>query len=113
MRLEVRDLRLVDAIAAAGSVTRASRRLNVTQPALSKHLRALEDRFGEPLFNRGAPLEPTPFGAQVLGHARSVLERLDAAETDLAQTREVPRRIVRVGTDCYTGYHWLPEAIRS
>jgi LysR family transcriptional regulator for metE and metH len=113
MRLEVRDLRLVDAIAAAGSVTRASRRLNVTQPALSKHLRALEDRFAEPLFNRGARLEPTALGAQLLGHARSVLERLDAAETDLVQAREAPRRIVRVGTDCYTGYHWLPEAIRS
>lgn len=113
MRLEARDLRLVNAIAATGSVTRASRRLNVTQPALSKHLRALEDRFGEPLFNRGARLEPTALGALVLGHARSVLERLDAAETELARARAAPRRIVRVGTDCYTGYHWLPEAIRS
>src|SRR5437868_14263834 len=108
MRLEVRDLRLVDAIAAAASVTRASRRLNVTQPALSKHLRALEERFGAPLFNRGARLEPTALGTQVLGHARSVLERLDAAEAELAQTGEAPRRIVRVGTDCYTGYHWMP-----
>ena len=113
MRLEARDLRLVDAIAATGSVTRAARRLNVTQPALSKHLRALEERFAAPLFNRGARLEPTALGGLVLGHARSVLELLDAAESELAQMRDAPRRIVRVGTDCYTGYHWLPEAIRA
>lgn len=113
MRLEARDLRLVDALAATASVTRAARRLNVTQPALSKHLRALEERLGESLFNRGDRLEPTALGTLVLGHARSVLERLDAAESALAQARETPRRVVRVGTDCYTGYHWMPEAIRS
>src|SRR5687768_9720670 len=110
MQLEVRDLRLVDAIAATGSVTKAARRLNVTQPALSKHLRAIEERIGEPVFNRGNRLEPTAVGALMLRHARSVLERLAIAETELAQAQETPRRVIRVGTDCYTGYHWLPEA---
>jgi hypothetical protein len=45
-RLEVRDLRLLTAVAAEGSLTGAGYRLHVTQPALSRHLGGLERRVG-------------------------------------------------------------------
>ena len=111
-RLEVRDLRMVLAVAAEGSLTRAGKRLNLTQPALSRHLRTLEERLGTALFSRtGARMQPTAGGDLVIRHAREVLDRVAALELDLHALHETPRRVLRVGTECYTGYHWLPHVI--
>ncbi len=112
-RLEIRDLRLLVAVSAEGSLTGAGRRLNVTQPALSRHLATLESRVGAPLFHRtGVRMVPTAAGELLLRHAREVLDRLAAAEADLAVFREAVPQVVRVGTECYTGFHWLPAVSR-
>lgn len=109
LRLEIRDLRLVVAVAADGSLTRAGDSLHVSQPALSRHLRQLEARVGAPLFLRtGVRMVPTPTGELLLRHASSVLDRMAAAEQELQSSGSRDRRVVRVGTECYTGYHWLP-----
>ena len=50
--LNVRQVEVFKAIMEAGSVTAASRRLNVTQPSVSKHLKLLEAELGVPLFER-------------------------------------------------------------
>ena len=50
--LELRDLRLVLAIARRGGLGPAARHLHLTQSALSHHLRALEDRLGVSVFDR-------------------------------------------------------------
>jgi LysR family transcriptional regulator for metE and metH len=108
-RLEVRDLRMVIAVAAEGSLTQAGAVLNVSQPALSRHLRQLETRIGTPLFLRtGTRMVPTPTGELLLRHAVGVLEQLQAAELAIQSSGMIERRVLRVGTDCYTGYHWLP-----
>ena len=51
--LEVRELRLVQAIAANGSLARAARVLATSQPALTRSLAALEARLRGKLFERG------------------------------------------------------------
>ncbi|HEX6313976.1 MAG TPA: LysR family transcriptional regulator [Gemmatimonadaceae bacterium] len=108
-RLEVRDLRLVLAVAREGSLTQAGEVLHVSQPALSRHLRQLETRVGAELFVRtGTRMEPTAAGALLLRHAAAVLEQLEAAEVALQSSGTGGRRVLRVGTECYTGYHWLP-----
>ena len=108
-RLELRDLRLVVAINAEGSLTKAGARLHVTQPALSRHLAQLEARLGIPLFTRtGSRMQPTAAGELLLRHARELLDRVAATEQELQKLNNAPRRKLRVGTDCYTAYHWLP-----
>lgn len=72
------QLRHLMALAQAGSFSRAAERLFVTQPALSRSIRALEDELGQPLFDRiGRRSELTPFGRGTLERARDLVHAAD------------------------------------
>lgn len=112
--LDVRDLSLVREIAATGSVTRASARLHLTQSALSHRLRAVESRLGAPLFLRvGKKMVMTPAGERVLTTAQRVLEEMTRAEEELRAIGRKDTGVLRLCTQCYTGYHWLPPLLRT
>jgi LysR family transcriptional regulator for metE and metH len=112
MDLEIRHLRLVAAVASLGSLTAAAERLHLTQSALSHQLRDIEDRLGVPLFlRRSRRMVPTPAGQRVLETAAPMLDELERMETavrDLSKTRQ---GLLRVATECYTCYHWLPGVL--
>jgi LysR family transcriptional regulator, regulator for metE and metH len=112
MDLEVRHLRLVSAVAELGSLTRAGDRLHLTQSALSHQLRDIESRLGAALFLRvGKRLVLTPAGERLLGTARDVLDRLDRTEQDIHQMGKARAGMLRLTTECYTCYHWLPPLL--
>lgn len=78
--LELRHLRYLIAVAETGSITRAAQRLLITQPALSRAIRALERTAGVPLFVRGPQsTELTPAGAALLEEAYEIVARSRAA----------------------------------
>jgi LysR family transcriptional regulator for metE and metH len=110
--LETRDLRLVHAIASSGSATRAASLLHVSQSAVSHQLKNLEERLGVPLFERrGRTLRFTAAGERFLSVANQVLEPLAKLELEL-KTERAPRVLpLRVATQCYTAYHWLPRVL--
>jgi len=112
MDLEVRHLKLVAAVADVGSLTRAGDRLHLTQSALSHQLRDIEARLGAPLFLRvGKRLVLTPAGERLLASARDVLERLERAEHDIREMSSDRAGLLRITTECYTCYHWLPPLL--
>jgi LysR family transcriptional regulator for metE and metH len=112
MDLEVRHLRLVSAVAELGSLTRAGDRLHLTQSALSHQLRDIESRLGAALFLRvGKRLVLTPAGERLLATARDVLDRLDRTEQDIHQRGKARAGMLRLTTECYTCYHWLPPLL--
>ena len=114
MELEVRHLRLMTEVAALGSVTRAAERLHLTQSAVSHQLRDIESRLGTPLFHRlGKRMVPTPAGERVLRSASAVLDDLRRAEEDIRQIAREGSGILRLCTQCNTGYHWLPPVLRA
>ena len=114
LTLDVRDLALVREIAGTGSVTRAGARLHVTQSALSHRLRSVESRLGTPLFLRlGKKMVLTPAGERVLATARRVLDELERAENELRVLARDGSGVLRLCTQCYTGYHWLPPLLRA
>ena len=114
MNLEVRDLRLVEAIAETGSVTQAGTRLHVTQSAASHHLRELERRLGTPLFlRRRRRMVPTPEGELIVEAAGKVLRELGDVEAKVRGLGDGTNGLLRLTTECYTCYHWLPKLLRS
>ncbi|MEC3979679.1 LysR family transcriptional regulator [Amycolatopsis sp. H20-H5] len=79
MDVELRHLRVVCAIADAGSITRAATTTGTSQPALTATLQRIERALGSRLFSRGREgVTPTAFGECVLTRARTVLAASDA-----------------------------------
>ncbi len=108
MDLEIRHLRLVAEIADAGSMTRAAGRLFLTQSALSHQLRDIEARVGTPFFARvGRSMVLTAAGRRVLETARRVIGDVERAEEDVRRLARNSEGVIRVCTQCNTGYHWL------
>ena len=69
------QLRHFSVLAQAGSFVRASELLHLTQPALSRSIRALEEALGRPLFDRvGRRFELTAFGRDALLRVRQLIE---------------------------------------
>src|SRR5215468_8991773 len=78
--MELRHLRYFVAAAEAQNVSRAAARLHVSQPALSRQIRDLEEELGFPLFERSAKsVRLTEAGKTFLSEARAVLQRADEA----------------------------------
>lgn len=114
MNLDVKTLQLVLAIHEESGVTRASERLNVTQSALSHQLREVEDRLRTPLFLRVRKrMIITPAGETVVRLARRVLQEMEAAEEEIRLLSDGTRGTIRLSTQCYTCYHWLPAILRK
>lgn len=84
-------------VARAGSLAGAARALGWTQPAVSQHVRRLEEAAGTPLVVRaGRGVALTEAGQVVLRHADAVADRLEAAEQDLAALAGLQTGRVRV-----------------
>jgi len=115
IQLDLRHFRLVVAVAESGGQTRAARKLNLTQSALSHQLRELESRIGAPLFIRATRrMVLTPVGDRILASARRVLHEVESLERDLvAETTAGDAGVVRLATECYTCYHWLPGVVTA
>lgn len=108
------DLELVLAIAEEGSVTRAALRLHLSQSCVSHHLRSLEDRIGARLFGRGKRrMTASSLGEELAARGRRICAEFRASEEALDRMIHTKTRIVRLGTECYTSYHWLPALVRE
>jgi LysR family transcriptional regulator for metE and metH len=112
MPLETKHLRLLNAIVEEGGVSAASRKLHLTQPALSHQLRAAEEELGARLFDRvNKKMVLTTAGQRLYNLSRKVLAELTAAENELRKSDIAPAHL-RISTECYTCYHWLPARLR-
>ena len=114
IKLETRHLRLVVAIADYGSLTRAGHQLHLTQSALSHQLSDLEAQLGVKLFERlGKRMEPTLAAERLIARARVALQQLREMEHEVKQVASGREAVVRVATECYTCYHWLPPVLKA
>ena len=77
--MEMSQVRYVLAATRLLNFTRAAAELNVSQPALTKAIKLLEDELGEEIFARGGKrIALTPFGERVIPHLRQILSGADS-----------------------------------
>jgi len=106
--IEIRHLRALIALAEAGTVSAAAKRVHLTQSALSHQLRAMEEHAGTPVVRRkGQTVELTEVGQRLLALARSVSAELQAADRDLARLADKPSGSLRIVLECHTCFDWL------
>lgn len=92
------QLRHLISLAETGSFSRSATALFLTQPALSRSIRALEDEMGQPLFDRiGRRNELTPFGLEVLERARNIVFEVDELTANGRSMQEGRAGRLRVG----------------
>lgn len=97
-----------------GSVSRAAERLFVTQPAISKRLRILEEEFGVVLFTPiGRGIQPTQAAIELLPRAKRWLLDYDEIKHALSHAQEQIAGLLRIGTSHHIGLHHLPVALKS
>ena len=113
MNLELRHLDLVRTVVEEGGLTRAGKRLALSQPALSHQLHDVEEQFGVSLFHRvGRRLVLAPAGERILRAAKLVIPEIERTEIDLCQDPTQLLGKIRLTADCYTCYQWLPGIAR-
>jgi DNA-binding transcriptional LysR family regulator len=112
MLLEAR-LRAFLAVAEEGSFVDAAKRLHLSQPAVSKHVAALEREVGVALVRRRPSFALTPSGrflAEYVARAGALLEQADAGVRALA---EAEAGTLRLGASGTPGTYLVPRAVRD
>ncbi|MCK0067898.1 MULTISPECIES: LysR family transcriptional regulator [Kordiimonas] len=101
-------LRIFHTVAESGSFTNAGARLNCSQSAVSRQIRALEESLNVSLFTRHARgLVLTQEGQELFNTARDVVHRIEETERSLMESKERPSGLLRVTTMVTFGAVWL------
>jgi len=104
--LSVGNLRAFEAVARRLNFSEAADELHLTQSAVSRQIKGLEDELGSPLFSRGTRhVELTSDGSTLLRAVAPWLDRLDASVRQIRQTRG--RRVVSLSTFASFASLWL------
>lgn len=97
-----------------GSISSAAEKLFITQPAVSKRIRSLEDEFGVTLFDAiGRGIIPTGAAHDLLPYAKKWLEDYESCKTNLLYSKEVATGRLVIGTSHHIGLHHLPPVLKS
>jgi DNA-binding transcriptional LysR family regulator len=111
-RLKLSDLRMLHAVVEAGSMVKASRQLNVTQPAVSKAIAALEHTLGVRLLDRTSHgVEPTIYGRALLKSGLAVFDELHQSLQKIAFLSKSYVGELRIGCSEYAAASIISVAI--
>jgi len=92
------QLRHLLSLAGTGSFSRSAAALFITQPALSRSIRALETELGQPLFDRvGRRSELTPFGRETVERAQTLVLAADDLRASGQRARDSQEGLLRIG----------------
>ncbi|WP_159775313.1 LysR family transcriptional regulator [Streptomyces sp. HM190] len=96
--MDLKQLTSLVTVAEAGSVTRAAELLHLVQPAVTRHIRSLEEELGVPLFERSRQgMRPTEAGAVMVERARRALAELERGRVEVQPAPGSVSGIVTVG----------------
>ena len=97
--MDLNQLRTFVTVAQFGHLTRAAETLHLSQPALSGHIKALEEQFGVTLFERSSTgMTLTPSGRRLLTEATQIIDAVQHLQHSAQELRGEPTGSVKLGT---------------
>ncbi|MFA9419036.1 MAG: LysR family transcriptional regulator [Gammaproteobacteria bacterium] len=112
--MQISQINAFLAVAELQSFSLAAERLHITQPAVSKRIRQLEDDMKTSLFDRiGKKSILTPSGQSLLPHAERILLELKTYREELAHDHDKPSGTFSLATSHHVGLHRLPQVLRD
>ncbi len=96
-----------------GSISAAAEKLFITQPAVSKRIKNLEDEFHVTLFDTiGRGIIPTNAAHELLPHAKRWIEDYESCKASLQHRTETATGRLTIGTSHHIGLHHLPAVLK-
>lgn len=112
--MDIKDLKNIVTIVQESSFSQASKRLFVSQPALSQSVKRLEAELGVPLFYRDRSRAlPTEAGMLLATKGEPLVLSLEALDREVRQLGKPENRIVTLGMSQFYGHHMLSKALKS
>lgn len=111
MHITLRHLRIFEAVARHGSISRAATELHLTQPAVSMQMKQLEEQIGLPLLEQiGRRICLTEAGQMLRVHACDIADRMSQLNASMEQFRGLQRGLLRLSV-VSTANYFLPALI--
>ncbi len=106
--IEFRHLQTFSALVEKGNLSKAARSLNLSQPAVSHQIKALEEHLEVSLFERkSSPLRLTPAGERLYAAACQAERLVSDAERDVARIAQGSAGQLRIAVECHSCFDWL------
>lgn len=112
--MDLRQLEMFKSVAEQGSFTAAAKRMHVSQSAISRQVKLLEDELGGPLLHRGARgVTLTASGELLLSLAHRLNRDVKDVVAQIAETHDLLRGSLTIAGGMTVCLHVLPEALRE
>lgn len=110
--MEIRQLKYFNEVVKQKSITKASEVLHISQPALSKGIKSLEDEIGITLIHRSNKThELTDAGHIVFDYAQRIIAQVDEMSTTLHDMTDLKRGSINIGIPPIIGSLYFPKVI--
>ena len=112
--IEIKHLRMIQAIAGTKNLTKAAEKLFISQPALSQQLINIEDKIGANLFFRnGKNMVLTKVGKKLLDSAHTILGEIERVAREIATQVNGEKGELKIGVRCIFCFKWIPLVIKQ
>jgi DNA-binding transcriptional LysR family regulator len=110
--MKFRHLMLIQLLVAQGTIHKAAKHLNISQPAATAMLNDLESLIGMPLFARSRQgVTPTEQALAILGRVRTILNEFDEFSSAMGRVAAGRASLLRIGVVPQAFISYLPKAI--
>ena len=111
--MELKYFKLIATIVAEGSLAKAADKLFLTPSALSHQLKEVESQLNTKVFHRiNKSLILTDIGKLLLESSTIILPEIDRVTNEIIKQVKGESGVIRLGTECNTCYHWLPQILK-
>jgi DNA-binding transcriptional LysR family regulator len=112
--MKINQIKTLVAIADTGSIRAAARRMNVSQSALTRNMRELEEEFSAELIHRTYKgVEYTPAGQALLTRARFIVESMQLAKDEVEFLRSGAGMSLRIGITPVVATTFFPRVFQQ